>query len=114
MSKESINNHAALIWAVANILRGPFKPFQYGRIVLPFAILRRLDCVLEATKEAVVETANSLPSETDDEARFMILAEIAQAGGQVYNANQFTFAKLRDQDPSEMRRNLILLISTQN
>ena len=80
MSKESINNHAALIWAVANILRGPFKPFQYGRVVLPFAILRRLDCVLEATKEAVVETANSLPSETDDEARFMILAEIAQAG----------------------------------
>lgn len=111
MSKENINNHAALIWAVANILRGPFKPFQYGRIILPFAILRRLDCLLEETKKAVVETAKDLPAETDDEARFMILSEIAQAGGQVYNTNQFTFATLRDQDPSELRRNLISYIS---
>lgn len=48
-------NHQALssfIWSVADLLRGDYKQSEYGRVILPFTILRRLDCVLEATKPA--------------------------------------------------------------
>lgn len=41
---------AAYIWSLADLLRGDFKQSQYGRVILPFTILRRLECVLEATK----------------------------------------------------------------
>lgn len=44
---------ANFIWSIANLLRGPYKPKEYGDVVLPMTILRRLDCVLAATKDAV-------------------------------------------------------------
>jgi len=50
-------NHQALssfIWSVADLLRGDYKQSEYGRVILPFTVLRRLDCVLEATKPAVL------------------------------------------------------------
>ncbi|MHA3684664.1 type I restriction-modification system subunit M [Leucobacter sp. HY1910] len=47
------NNHAAFIWSIADLLRGSFKAHQYGDIILPFTVLRRLDAVLEPTKQAV-------------------------------------------------------------
>ena len=50
----------SFIWSVADLLRGPYKPAQYGRVILPLAVLRRLDCVLEPTKEKVLEKAKSL------------------------------------------------------
>jgi len=48
-------NLSAFIWSVADLLRGPYKQSEYGKVVLPFAVLRRLDCVLEPTKTAVLE-----------------------------------------------------------
>ena len=45
---------SSLIWSVADLLRGDFKQSEYGRVILPFTVLRRLDCVLEGTKEAVL------------------------------------------------------------
>jgi len=53
MSQTS-NNLAAYIWSLADLLRGDFKQSQYGRIILPFTLLRRLECVLEASKAAVL------------------------------------------------------------
>jgi hypothetical protein len=50
-------NHQALssfIWSVADLLRGDYKQSDYGKVILPFTVLRRLDCVLEATKAAVL------------------------------------------------------------
>jgi type I restriction enzyme M protein len=50
-------NHQALssfIWSVADLLRGDYKQSEYGRVILPFTVLRRLDCVQEATKPAVL------------------------------------------------------------
>ena len=47
------NNHATFIWSIADLLRGSFKAHQYGDIILPFTVLRRLDAVLAPTKEAV-------------------------------------------------------------
>ena len=48
------NNLAADIWSLADLLRGDFKQSQYGRIILPFALLRRLECVLAASKDSVL------------------------------------------------------------
>jgi len=47
-------NLSAFIWSVADLLRGDYKQSEYGRVILPFTVLRRLDCVLEPTKEAVL------------------------------------------------------------
>lgn len=47
-------NLSAFIWSVADLLRGDYKPHEYGRVILPFTVLRRLDCVLEPTKPAVL------------------------------------------------------------
>lgn len=95
---DTIKTNAAYIWSIAEILRGDFRQSEYGKFVLPFTVLRRLDCLLEPTKSAVLETASTLPEETDDEARAMILTAIASPGGQIYNESQFTFASLQGQD----------------
>jgi type I restriction enzyme M protein len=45
---------SAFIWSVADLLRGDYKQSEYGKVILPFTVLRRMDCVLEATKQAVL------------------------------------------------------------
>jgi len=55
---------AAYIWSLADLLRDDFKQSQYGRVILPFTILRRLECVLAARKPQVlaeVEKLNAMP-----------------------------------------------------
>ena len=55
MTQET--NLAADLWTLADLLRGNFKQSQYGRVILPFALLRRLECVLEGSKSAVLAEA---------------------------------------------------------
>lgn len=68
---QTPNNLAAYCWSIADLLRGDFKQSQYGRIILPFTLLRRLEGVLEESKEAVlaefekVQTMN-LPEEAQE------------------------------------------------
>ncbi len=47
-------NLSSFIWSVADLLRGDYKPSEYGKVILPFTVLRRLDCVLDSTKTAVL------------------------------------------------------------
>ena len=54
MSNYNFSQVAAFIWSVADLLRGDFKQSQYGRVILPFTLLRRLECVLAESKAAVV------------------------------------------------------------
>lgn len=54
---QHTNNLANESWAIADLLRGDFKQSQYGRIILPFCLLRRLECVLAPTKDAVLAEA---------------------------------------------------------
>jgi type I restriction enzyme M protein len=68
---QTSNNLASDSWAIADLLRGDFKQSQYGRIILPFCLLRRLECVLEATKDAVLAEyekvqAMNLPEEAQE------------------------------------------------
>ena len=51
MNHQSLS---AFIWSVADLLRGDYRQSDYGKIILPFTVLRRLDCVLESTKAAVL------------------------------------------------------------
>lgn len=50
----SVTNLSSFIWSVADLLRGDYKQSEYGKVILPFTVLRRLDCVLEPTKPAVL------------------------------------------------------------
>lgn len=79
------------IWTIAEILRGPYKPDDYGKVVLPMAVLRRFDCVLKDTKEQVLdkyEQFKSLPEESRDE----ILNRVANQ--KFSNVSKYDFSKL--------------------
>lgn len=51
----SAPNLPSFIWSVADLLRGDYTESEYGKVILPFTVLRRLDCVLDSTKEAVLK-----------------------------------------------------------
>lgn len=53
-NREAIKQQGDVIWNIANLLRGPYRPPQYRRVMIPLTVLRRLDCVLEPTKEQVL------------------------------------------------------------
>ena len=89
--KTNIASLASLIWSVADLLRGDFKQSQYGRIILPFTVLRRLECVLEANKQKVlvaVESTKALP----EVARDKLL--LSAAGQSFYNTSKLTLDSL--------------------
>ncbi len=66
MSTDVVKNHAAFIWSVADLLRGDFRRSEYGRVVLPLTVIRRLDCVLEPTKAAVLDQHANLQGKLDN------------------------------------------------
>lgn len=81
-------NLADFIWNVADALRGDFKQSEYGRIILPFTVLRRLECVLEPTREAVLAQAKNLKGSTID----LDLVLPATAEASFYNTSKFSLA----------------------
>ncbi len=70
-------------------------------------MLRRLDCILEPTKDAVLKAYKGLPKRVDDQTREMMLSLAAGKGVRVYNYSAFTFAKLKGQDPTQLHDNLM-------
>ncbi len=66
------NNLSAFIWSVADLLRGDYKQSDYGQVILPFTVLRRLDCVLEQTKNAVLEEKKIRESQGLDPEPFLL------------------------------------------
>lgn len=104
---NEIKSLSAFVWSIAITLRGDFKQSEYGKVVLPFIVLRRLDCILENTKTKVLDLALSLPEDLDDEARDRILFETAGPNFKVYNYSKFTFASLRGQDAKDIHKNLL-------
>lgn len=98
-------NHQALssfIWSVADLLRGDYKQSEYGRLILPFTVLRRLDCVLEATKPAVLAEFDAKTKSGLNPDPFLRRA----AGGQsFYNTSPLDLVKLLG-DQDHIRQNL--------
>ncbi|MCC5835434.1 MAG: SAM-dependent DNA methyltransferase [Opitutales bacterium] len=92
MSEHS-NNLASYIWALADLLRGDFKQSQYGRIILPFTLLRRLECVLEPSKAAVLaefEKVRKRKLPEDAEEKLLLRA----AGLSFFNTSKMDLSKL--------------------
>ncbi|MGU5779327.1 type I restriction-modification system subunit M [Aeromonas caviae] len=87
----NISSLANLIWSVADLLRGDFKQSQYGRIILPFTVLRRLECVLAPTRDKVLATAESTKA-MPELARHKLL--LNSAGQSFYNTAKLTLDNL--------------------
>ena len=68
---------ANFIWSVADLLRGPYRPPQYERVMLPLTVLRRFDAVLAPTKEAVLQRFDSL-KDKDRQLVDRVLNELAK------------------------------------
>ncbi len=101
-----MNGHGEIvsfIWSIAELLRGDYKASEYGKVILPFTVLRRLDCVLEPTKDAVLARATSVSAKTDAAMRDTLLN--MAAGQKFHNLSRFTFAKLKA-DPDHVEANL--------
>lgn len=95
-------NHA---WSVADLLRGDYKQSDYGKVILPFTVLRRLECVLEPTREKVAAKAAELEGIDIDLDPFLRDA----AGTEFYNATDLTLKKVLG-DPSHAMKNLLTYI----
>jgi type I restriction enzyme M protein len=107
MSSSDIKSLGSFVWSIAELLRGDFKQSEYGKVILPFVVLRRLDCILDETKPAVLEMAASLPNEMDDEARDTLISGCVGQNIKIYNLSRFTFASLKGQDAKDIHKNLI-------
>lgn len=102
MNHQSLS---AFIWSVADLLRGDYKQSEYGKVILPFTVLRRLDCVLESTKEAVL-------AEYADKQKAGINPEpflLRKAGQSFYNTSPMDMKKLMG-DQDHIKENLYAYI----
>ena len=93
MNTENHSQTAAFLWSIADLLRGDFKQSQYGRIILPFTLLRRMECVLAPTKDEVIKQTFAQEGRPDT-VREMIL--LRAAGQQFFNASSLTLGTLSD------------------
>jgi type I restriction enzyme M protein len=101
LTTETVKNHAAFIWSVADLLRGDYKQSEYGKVILPLTVIRRLDCVLAPTKEKVLQRHHQL-SDKIDNLEPVLQAEAKQ---QFYNVSPLDFRRLLD-DPNHLADNL--------
>lgn len=92
-------NHA---WSVADLLRGDYKQSDYGKVILPFTVLRRLECVLAPTKDQVLDTYEKMADQKIDIDRFL-----RRASGQTfYNVSGYTLRTIAN-DPGQTAHHLL-------
>lgn len=96
-----MSNLGNFVWSIADQLRGVYKPHQYGNVILPMTILRRLDCILEATREDV----RALAQKYDNPGALMVQVK-RKTGLGFYNTSEFDFQSLLA-EPDGLRPNLI-------
>src|SRR6185369_17128408 len=95
-------NLSSFIWSVADLLRGDYKQSDYGKVILPFTVLRRLDCVLEPTKAKVLARHEKLKG-TDLKSQDVVLNKVA--GVPFHNISPLDFTRLLA-DPNNLAHNL--------
>ena len=102
------NYFANLIWQIADLLRGPYRPPQYERVMLPMTVLRRFDCVLAPTKSKVLaEHERRQGGRLNDDALDRILNNAA--GQRFHNHSPLDFEKLKG-DPDHIEAHLVSYI----
>ena len=102
MNHQSLS---AFIWSIAELLRGDYKQADYGKVILPFTVLRRLDCVLEATKPVVLAEYQEKKEMGLNPAPFLI----RKSGYSFYNTSPMDMKKLMG-DQDYIRENLYAYI----
>ena len=103
---DSFKQHSDLIWNIANLLRGPYRPPQYRRVMIPLTVLRRLDCVLESTKDEVIAYYKKLKASGKYDADAIETMVNHKFKLNFYNTSEFTFQKLLG-DADKLAANLI-------
>jgi len=98
MNPQSLS---AFIWSVADLLRGDYKQSEYGRVILPFTVLRRLDCVLAPTKQAVLAEFDAKTKAGLNPDSFLL----RKSGTSFYNTSPLDLEKLLG-DQDHIRQNL--------
>ncbi|TWC50932.1 type I restriction enzyme M protein [Pseudomonas sp. SJZ080] len=98
MNTENHSQTAAFLWSIADLLRGDFKQSQYGRIILPFTLLRRMECVLASTKDAVIRESYAQEGRPDTVREMYMLR--AAGGLQFFNASPLTLGAVSDTQTS--------------
>ena len=93
---------ANFIWDICNLLRGPYKRNEYRKVILPLTVLRRFDCVLAETKEAVLD-ADAGYAGGNEQVRRSLLQQAS--GRPFYNTSRLDFGRLLD-DPNNLAQNL--------
>lgn len=91
-----VRNHAAFIWSVADLLRGDYKRSEYGKVILPLTVLRRLDGVLAPTKQRVLERHGQLRDRLTNVGP--VLTGIT--GVQFWNTSELDLRKVLDDPPN--------------
>jgi len=88
-----VKNHANLVWGIADLLREDYKQADYGKVVLPLVVIRRLDQTLESTKAAVLARSAQLRADGIENAEPALVRVSAQ---QFYNDSSMTLTQLLD------------------
>ena len=98
---NNTTNLSSLIWSSADdVLRGLFKPSEYGRVILPFVVMRRLDCVLEPKKDEVYELYNKFKDQLSDPSPVIL----RQVGLPFFNTSKFDLSRIKS-DPTNVLMN---------
>ncbi len=98
----NISEYASFIWSVADLLRGDYKQSDYGKVILPLTVLRRMDAVLSDTKEKVLEQHKKLKGKKIDDPDILLNKT---AGFKFHNHSKYDFSKLVA-DPDNIAANL--------
>jgi type I restriction enzyme M protein len=102
MAEQTHSQIVNFIWSICDLLRGPYKRNEYRKVILPLTVLRRFDCVLEPTKDAVLSAYRKL----EDKPENIIKNTLYKITGvPFYNLSKLTFKKLLD-DPNQIAANL--------
>ena len=100
---SNFQEKANFIWSVADeVLRDDLKAGKYRDLILPFTVIRRIECVLEPTKEKVLERNKILEGEVKD--KYSALCDVADC--RFYNTSQYDLKKLLD-DPKNIKKNFL-------
>jgi type I restriction enzyme M protein len=99
---NNFGEKVSFIWSVADLIRGPYRPNQYKDVMLPLTVLRRLDCVLEPTKDAVLEQQKK---QEGGKVKNIDPILCRVTGMPFYNTSRYTFGKLKG-DPNNIAANL--------
>lgn len=103
-------DHTTLIWQIADLLRGPYRPPQYERVMLPMTVLRRFDCVLAPTKEAVLNEYRQLEGKYQGQDGVIDSRLNKISRQQFHNHSPLTFDRLKGA-PDTIAKDLVSYIN---